>query len=367
MRNIPDLHKLKKSRTAEMSSKELNERLKAEVERSEKLAASGKKVSAAQSRKQKKISEQTRRQLPPQSPARKRREQALRKQEEEERRMHKRRRRGGNYIIYYVMLGLLAFFVFTILSVTVLFNTEYIVVAGESVYTDEEIIAASELEGNENLVTLNTSGIPEKILNKLVMLDSVKVDKVFPSTIRITVEKSVAMANFYYGGRNYVISHIGRVMQIDGVPADCMTVIGYDPSETIILGSFLKASDPAQDEMIARISDAIERSGLTGINTVDITDNLDIVLSYEDRIMIHIGSDLELDQKMKIARELIYGRYIGETEHVTLDISNPSRARQRAVTTVPPLTAPETSDDVVTDEDGNIITPEETDTTVGNI
>lgn len=335
---MPDFHRLNKSRTAEMNSEELNKRLKEEAERSA-ARNKQKKHSNTQSRKQQKISEQTKKQLPPQSPARKQREQELKRQEKEASRT-KRRRRRGSYIVYYVMLAVLALIIFAILSVTVLFNTEQILVYGESDYTDEQIIAASGLKGNENLVTLSTSGIPERILDMFVALDSVKVEKSFPSTIKITVERSVPMAIFTYAGKNYVISHIGRVMKIGEDEADCMHVIGYHPAESVDIGSFITAEDPEQDKLVADISAAIEKAELTGIDTVDITDKIGIVLTYDKRVLISIGSALDLDKKMAMAKELLTKGHIGETEHVTLDLTNTISAVQRPITSAPQTTEP---------------------------
>ena len=53
---------------------------------------------------------------------------------------------------------------------------------------------------------------------------------------------------------------------------------------------------------------------------------------------------------MRIIRELVFNGYIADTEHVTLDVTDPTRARQRPITTAPPATtAPETEE---TAEDG---------------
>ena len=345
---MPDFHRLNKSKTVEMSKEELNRKLKEQAARSPSPTARRKKVNP-QSRKQQKITEQTRKQLPPQSPVRKKREEEARKAAERELR-ERRKKKGGSNVVYYVMVAILAVIIFSVLSVTVLFNADKIVIEGESDYSDEQIITASGLEGTENLVRLNTAGIPERILDKLVTLDSVKVDKVFPSTIKITVERSVPMAEFYYGGKNYVISHIGRVMQIDSSKADCMQILGYKPAESVIVGGFITAEDPEQDKLIAEISAAVEKAEIDNITTVDISDSLSIVMTYDDRVEIHLGSILQIDEKMRIIRELVFNGYIADTEHVTLDVTDPTRARQRPITTAPPATtAPETEE---TAEDG---------------
>ena len=342
---MPDFHRLNKSRTVEMSKEELKEKLREETERSQKAAAKKKKKAAPppeKSKKQQKIAEKTKNQHPPQSPVRKKREQEAKQraiQEEKQKQKKKRRRRGSN-VVYYVMLSLLAAIIFSILSVTVLFNTEHIVIEGESQYTEEEIIAASGLSGDENLVRLNLSGIPDRILDRLVSLDSVSIRKEFPNTIKITVSPSIPMASFLYGGKYYVISHSGRVMSIDSSAPDCMRVIGYKPSETVTVGAFIKAENEDQDRILKDISSAIEGAEIEGINTVNIYDNLDIVLTYDNRIEIRLGSILQLDEKVRIIRELLFNGHIAETEYVTLDVSDITKVYQRPITTTAASTTP---------------------------
>lgn len=364
---MPDFHKLNKTKTTEMSREELKRRLREEAEkssererqRSEKArsARANRSIAAQPQRAQKKqmkISAETKKQMPPQSPQRKKREEEIKQREKQERKARKRRKRGS-YVIYYITLGVISFLIFAILSVTVLFNAEQIIVEGETIYSDEEIIAASGLKGNENLVRLNTGGIPGRILDALVSLDSAKVKKEFPSTIRIIVEPAVPMANFYYAGKNYVISHVGRVMSIESEKAQCMEVVGYQPGESVVIGDYIKAANPEQDKLISLISDALARAGIANITKLDISDTLSIVLTYEDRIKITIGNTISLDEKLKIAKELI-DNHIGEAERVTLDISNTERVVQRPITTTPArTTVPETEE---TSEDSDSDTTE---------
>lgn len=342
---MPEFHRLNKSHTTQMSKEELNKRLREEADKS--AAKPVRKKNTLAQKKQEKISAQTKNQMPPRSPAKKQREEELKRREKEEKKAKKRRRRG-NYVIYYIMLAILAVIVFAILSVTVLFNCEKIVVEGETKYSDEQIIEASGLKGDENLVKLSLLGIDKRILKELVSLDSAVVTKQFPNTIKITVTPAEPMVNFYYAGKNYVISHVGRVMEIEKNAADCMEVIGYQPGDNVVIGDYITAANPEQDETIKTISGTIDAVGISEITKLDITDMLAIELVYDDRIEINLGSMLQLEEKLTIVKELTEN-YIEDTEKVTLDVSNPERVVQRPITpfatsvstTEPPETAPE--------------------------
>ncbi len=353
---IPDFHRLNRSKTVEMSKEELNSKLREEVKRSQSRPAP--KKPPADSIRQRKIAEKTRKQLPPQSPVRKQREAEAKRRERRELKEKRRKRRGSN-IIYYIMLTMLAIVMFSVLSVTFLFNADGIIVTGESEYTDEQIIEASGLTGKENLVRLSTAGIPEKILDKLTALDSVSIDKVFPSKIRISVTRSVPMANFVYGGKTYLISHIGRVMAINSKDDSCMTIVGYKPAESVTVGGFIKAENADQDKLVKSISDAAEKADVDKITTVDITDNINISLTYDNRVVIYLGSVLQIDEKMRIIKELLCNGHIGETERVSLDVSDVTNTRQRPLTVTSKYTTPATSAPAETGAENG----EETDTT----
>ena len=259
------------------------------------------------------------------------------------------------------MLAVVAFIIFAILSVTVLFNCEEIVVEGETIYSNETIIEASGLKGDENLIRLSLLGVDKKILDELVSLDSASVTKVFPNKIKITVTPAEPMVNFYYAGKNYVISHVGRVMQIEKNAADCMEVIGYQPGDNVVVGDYITAANPEQDETIKLISDTLEAVGITEITKLDITDTLAIKLTYEDRIVITLGSMLQLEEKLTIVKELA-DNYIAETERVTLDVSNPERVVQRPInhitTSVPAALPTETEPEA--EADGSVTSGEDT-------
>lgn len=358
---MPEFHRLNKSHTTQMSKEELNKKLREEVDKSASRPV--KKKNALAERKQQKISAQTKSQMPPRSPAKQKREEELKRREKEEKKAKKRRRRG-NYVIYYIMLAIVAFIIFAILSVTVLFNCEEIVVEGESKYSAEQIIEASGLKGDENLVKLSLLGVDKRILDELVSLDSAVVTKVFPNKIKITVTPAEPMANFYYAGKNYVISHVGRVMEIERNAADCMEVIGYQPGDNVVVGDYITAANPEQDETIKTISGTIDLVGITEITELDITDMLNVGLVYDDRVEINLGSMLQLEEKLTIVKELTE-KYIADTEKVTLDVSNPERVVQRPITplstsvstTAPETEAPEEADDTV--DDGQTEAPQE--------
>lgn len=341
---MPEFHKLNKTKTTEMSRDELNARLEKELAQSKPKP----KAQRAEGIRQKKLSEKTKKQMPPQSPARERRAAEQRKRAAEERKraeQQKKRRRRKNYSAYYIMMLTVTAIVFALLSVTVLFNAEQIVIEGESIYSDERILEVSGLNVGENLVRLNTGAVEKRLFDTLVCIDGVKVVKSFPVTIKIQIEEAVPMVNIYYGRKYYVMSYRNRVVEISDKAGDCVIIKGYVPVEGIEIGDEMTAVDETQTTLVNSIVASLEENGFENIKEIDITDQLNITINYENRIIISIGNSQSLDEKLYKAKWLI-DKEIGENEKITLNVSNVDRAVVRPIVettvTTTTTTAPET-------------------------
>lgn len=320
---MPEFHRLNKTKTTEMSRDELNARLAEEAARAERVPRPSQQTVK---RRDKKISERTKKQMPPTSPARERRVSAQKQRPAEAR--NKRRRK--NYSAYYVMMTIIAAAVFSLLSVTVLFNAEQIIVEGESIYSDERIIEVSELKQGENLVRLNSGAVENRLFNTLVCIDGVKVVKSFPATIKIRIEEAVPMVNISYGGKYYVMSYRNRVIEISDKPGDCVIIKGYVPIDGIAIGDEMTAVNESRTELVNGIVAELENNGFDNIREIDISDELDITINYNNRIEICIGSSQQMNEKLYKAKWLI-DKELDEHERVKLNVSNVDRAVARPI------------------------------------
>ena len=74
----------------------------------------------------------------------------------------KRRRRKQNLSLYYTAIFFLVAVVGIILSLTVFFNVKEVIVTGNSIYTNNDIILASGIKTGDNLVRLSSSKVEKK-------------------------------------------------------------------------------------------------------------------------------------------------------------------------------------------------------------
>lgn len=106
----------------------------------------------------------------------------------------KRRRNRGRFGFLFKFLCLLTLLVAMTVGATVFFRVEMVAVAGNSRYTQEEVVAASGIQLEDNLFRLNKNRISSDIRQKLPYVEGVNIVRRLPSTIVITVTEWDAVA-----------------------------------------------------------------------------------------------------------------------------------------------------------------------------
>ena len=75
-----------------------------------------------------------------------------------------------------IIFGILA-----ALSCTVLFNADEITASGSKVYSQSEIIEASDLSVGDNIILMNKTDVADKITQKLPLIGSAEINKNCPT------------------------------------------------------------------------------------------------------------------------------------------------------------------------------------------
>ena len=240
------------------------------------------------------------------------------------------RKKRGSFILYYVLIGIVSIAAVSVLSVTVLFNISRFVVSGDTAYSDEEIIAASGIEKGDNLLRINIGGAEEKIVSKLVYIDSAHISRGFPNRLVINVEPAKPVLSFAVGSSYYVISERGRLLEIGQISADCPVVKGYSPPGETVTGGQLEDDEDGRIAIALRMIEYMREYGLNAYCEINLTDTLNIRLIYDGRVEMELGASTQLEDKIYHAGLLIRDE-IAATERCTLILSNPDRVVKRPI------------------------------------
>lgn len=230
-----------------------------------------------------------------------------------------RRRNKRNMALYHLMVVVFVLLAGTLLSVTVFFNVSSVVVAGDCRYTQDDIIAASGIQKGDNLFRLNTDKAAKKIMDSMIYLERVTIERKLPDTAQIVVEPAVAFAGVESGGSYYLISEGGRVLEagLASPPADVITFYGFEPNPAQP-GDTLTSVQTLKQDLITAMVASLAKAGIADVNSVDVTDRLNIKLSYQGRIIVELGAPSDLDYKLTFTKELLLNQ-IADYERGTID------------------------------------------------
>lgn len=277
-----------------------------------------------------------------QQPVRKKKKAAAKKQQPSSKPQPRKKRR--NMTLYYVLVGIVVIATVSILSVTVLFNISSFAVEGSTAYSDDEIIAASGIEKGDNLLRLNIAQAQERIVSNLVYIDSAVISRGFPNRLVIAVEPARPALSFAVGGSYYVISERGRLLEIGQISADCPVVTGFSPISETSIGSLLEDDEEDRIEIALRMIGYMKQYGLNEYCDINLSDTLNIRVSYDNRIEMELGASTQLEDKFYYASILIRDE-ITAAERCTLILSNPERVVKR------PIYDNDTDDGYIVEED----------------
>ena len=259
----------------------------------------------------------------------------------------KSKRRQGKYTLYYIFIGVVVIIALSILSATVLFNIGEFAVKGDTKYSDEEIIKACGIEVGENLLRVNTVRGAERIVEKLVYIDSAEIHRGFPNKLNIIVKPAVAAAAFNYGGKYYVTSEGNRLLEIadSGVGYPIIRGFSFNQENMPKEGDHLADDEEKRLSIVNTIVSGLKTNGLTKSSVIDVTDTLELKVTYDDRIEINFGNSTGLESKIYNASCAIKDK-ISDNERCTLYFINQYKAVARPIRDDP--------------DDGYIVTEETT-------
>lgn len=267
-----------------------------------------------------------------------RRAQASRVSERDQRRASNgkrhRRREKAYWRLFYLLLVLFVLCAGVLLVANVFFKVEVVEVTGLTKYTAQEIIDASGIQVGDSLVKLKGEEIADKLTEAYSYIEQVKLHKKYPSTVTLEIVQATPVGAIEAYDGYILLSSEGVELErgVQQVPADVPVVKGL-----YISGD---QSEEAKEEInqktatLAALQKAMEEEGftsLTDFNYIDITDRLNIVLVYQSRLRIELGSESQLNYKLKFLKKAIDETW-GAEEILLVDASIPGEISYRPAT-----------------------------------
>ena len=240
----------------------------------------------------------------------------------------RRRRRRRSNLHYPVLITLVAAAGIA-LALTFLFRIETIRVIGSDRYSPSDIIEASGIIAGDNLLRLNSQEIEEAILGQFPYIESVRVRRRFPPAVQLVVTQSTPAYAVRTVRGIALITEEGKLLEVGEtlIPPPDLPVItglvtdGFSPGQRIDF-------DPENAErlvMLRYLYEAAENTAFGKITNVDVSNRLNMTLVYEDRLLLVLGSEADLEYKLTFLREVIND--LKPDDQARLDASNSADRR----------------------------------------
>lgn len=249
----------------------------------------------------------------------------------EARRVHALRIRRRKKRIRNTTAAAVALLIFTILSLTVFFKIDNIIVIPGAgiVYDETQIKKVCGIEyGTVNLFRCRLSEIEERLEKGLPFIGKATVSRSFPSSLKVEAEPTVAAAAIDCGTGYLLIDKNGKMLQLVRQQPKAIVVLRCSGEFTMKLCYYISFADTSEgqtDEELLLYKDiiaAMEETKIPDITLIDIRDRQSVKLMYQNRLTLYLGTDTMLETKLATAYKTLKVEDDGsKTKTGTIDLS----------------------------------------------
>ncbi len=245
--------------------------------------------------------------------------------------MRKMKRRQKKRLAFLVALVLMASVV-AIILLTPAFNISKIEVYGNSVLKDEQIIKSSGIIKGVNIFGISTKEAKENV-KSLGYVESVKIKRSLPSTVKITVVEEVGVAYLKAEEGFVIITADGRCIDItdgtDGKNAvqtpDFPFVRGMKNVKYKVGKTITAENETQLESLTACLHEFSRYDYIFDIREIDITDITDIKFYYRSKdLCVSIGTVDKLGYKMECFGSILEKIDTPPTGYINLKHENPT-------------------------------------------
>ena len=211
-----------------------------------------------------------------------------------------RKRRIKIFFVFFIILSLL---VGATLCLTVFFPIKNLDFYGSKLYTESEILEASDIEKVDNLFTVPKSKIEQKLKKKLPYIEGIELERELPDTLRVKVIDAEEYSAYFIKEKYYIVSESGWVLKTTREkPQNIFTILGAKVKCKV--GQNIEFEDDELKELAISLTKTLNQSEIK-INSIDISNPLSIMLQVEDRFDVKVGTANYIEEKIRHLSSMI--------------------------------------------------------------
>ena len=193
-------------------------------------------------------------------------------------------------IIIRSLVGIVFLCVGIVLALTLFFNINKIVVSGDKVYSEKEVVDASEVNIGDNLIFLSKEEINNEITKELPYVGAVKIKRRLPSTLEIVITKTEPYMATAQDGYYILLDKNGKVLEKDLEIIDENVILAnLGEINSVEVGETISLKEEKTFTKLNALITECENVGITEFTSVDLSDVYNIKLVYQGRITLELG------------------------------------------------------------------------------
>ena len=225
----------------------------------------------------------------------------------------------------YAPLALILIAAAAIVFLSLFFRVSIIQVKNDTVYTDEEIMAASGIEKGVNLLFINNFSAVSSIYATMPYVESVSLKRAMPNRIILEVTGSEAAACVSFGDDYWLINASGKLLEkIDARAArSFIRVEGMEPLQPVA-GEIMTVSEEntGKDVFLYELLGQFRlRNIVKKIDWVDLSDLNDPRFSYDGRYTVILSSTTDLSRRLSLIESAIAQLAEGDAGTLELEMA----------------------------------------------
>ncbi len=217
-----------------------------------------------------------------------------------------RRKRKAKRLALLIGLAIAVISVGIVLVLSVFFKIGTVTIKGDRVYSDKEIVLKSGVEIGENLFRVDEEKLNEKLTKSLPYIDKITLERQLPDTVIINVTATREVAALQAGTGFVLVDHTGKVLDKDAsMLREGVAVVNGITAKSIVEGEPVVLDDESNTNNFLELLKAIKESKITLLTEINLTENGEFDLRYDDRITIKVGGVYNLNKKLQRAMAAI--------------------------------------------------------------
>lgn len=208
-----------------------------------------------------------------------------------------------------ILVGSAIFIVMIAVGLLTVFRVTDIEIEGCKYYPEEEILAHLGIKEGDSIFLVSEKRYASSLSEKYPMVYSIRVDKKYPSGVKIKITEESPSYRFEFSGQHVVVSHNGKVIYLgDELPEEFAEVMPTSVPKVsrVVAGYVIEYQDESDRKAVEQVITSLEKSSLNDkVEYIEMQSRFDIKARYDGRFEILFGDRTDLDVKIKFVEGIV--------------------------------------------------------------